>query len=61
VKTFADECAARGECKDGASLLLRDQPVRFAKGKILAALDRLESSQNHPLIKVSRLPASWTL
>ena len=60
VKTFADECAARGECKDGASLLLRDQPVRFAKGKILAALDRLESGQSDALIKVSRLPASWT-
>ena len=47
---FTDECAARGEWKGGASLLMRDQPVRFAKDKIWAALDRLESSQNDGLI-----------
>jgi len=58
------EIAAMASCIQllgGASLLMRDQPVRFAKDKILAALDRLESGQNDALIKVSRLPASWTL
>ena len=58
------EIAAMGFCIQllgGASLLMRDQPVRFAKDKILAALDRLESGQNNALIKVSRLHASWTL
>ena len=58
------EIAAMGSCIQllgGASLLMRDQPVRFAKDKILDALDRLESGQNDALIKVRRLPASWTL
>ena len=55
AKTFTDECAARGEWKGSASLLMWDQPVRFAKDKILATLDRLESDQNDALIKVSRL------
>ena len=58
------EIGAMGSCIQllgGSSLLMRDQPVRFAKEKILAALDRLESGQNDALIKVSRLPVSWTL
>ena len=58
------EIAVMGSCIQllgGASLLMRDQPVRFAKDKILAAFDRLESGRNNALIKVSLLPASWTL
>jgi hypothetical protein len=58
------EIAAMGSCIQllgGASLLMRDQPVRFAKDRILAALDRLESGQNDALIKVRRLAASWML
>jgi hypothetical protein len=58
------EIAAMGSCIQllgGAAVLMRDYPVRFAKNKILAALDRLESGQNEALIKVRRLPASWML
>jgi hypothetical protein len=36
----------------GASPLLRDQPERFAKDRILAALDGLQISSIDPLIKV---------
>jgi len=36
----------------GALPLLRDQPKRFAKGRILAALDGLQISSIDPLIKV---------
>ena len=61
AKTFTDVCADRGEWKGGASLLMRDQPVRFAKDTILAALDCLEPGQHDALIKASRLPTSWTL
>jgi hypothetical protein len=43
AKTFTDVCADRGEWKGGASLLMRDQPVRFAKDTILAALDCLDT------------------
>jgi hypothetical protein len=58
------EIAAIGSCIQllgGASLLMQDQPVRFHKDKILSALDHLESGQNDSLIKVSCLPAPWTL
>jgi hypothetical protein len=47
--------AAIGSCIQllcGASSLLRDQPERFAKNRILAALDGLQISPFDPLIKV---------
>lgn len=51
------EIAAMGSCIQllgGASLLMRDQPVRFAKDTILAALDTLEPGQNDALIKFTK-------
>jgi len=52
------EIAPVGSCTQllgVASLLMRDQPVRFAKDKMLAALDHLQTGQNDAPIKVSRL------
>jgi len=49
------EIAATGSCIQllcGASSLVQDQPKRFAKDKILAALDRLKTSRIDALIKV---------
>ncbi|KAF8965584.1 hypothetical protein BDZ97DRAFT_1811387 [Flammula alnicola] len=51
------EIAAVGSCLQllgGASSLVQDQPERFAKDKILAALDSLQFSQNDVLIKFTK-------
>jgi hypothetical protein len=50
------EITATGSCIQllcGASLLVQDQPQKFAKDKMLAALDNLQIIQIDTLIKVS--------
>lgn len=52
------EIAIIGSCLQllgGTSSLVEHQPWRFTKDKILAALDRLQSSQNNILLQVG----SW--
>jgi hypothetical protein len=56
--------AAMGSCIQllcGASLLLRDQPERFAKDRILAALNGLQISSIDPLIKVRLIEFALTI
>ncbi|KAF8875959.1 hypothetical protein CPB84DRAFT_1853111 [Gymnopilus junonius] len=51
------EIAIIGACVQllgGASSLVKDQPDRFAKNKILAALDRIQSKENDVLIKFTK-------